>query len=160
MSATSATLLPDWWSPIAERGDAGRVAEFLDAVSVLSWHDWLARGAAEQARTDAAPRAAAQAVLEAALGTPQLIAAAWYVRDAVQTLAQVATCSAEGEGAKHWTVARVGAAEQHRCAAAVRAVERAALALLAHDRLSCRELATLVAPFEREALAASAGRVR
>jgi len=107
------------------------VSAFLDFLAELPAAEWLAIGLADavEPHTDA--------ILEATLSDQNLQVDAWFARDAVETLAFVASHSlplAARRAPCTMTNARVAA-------------ERAALAILARPWLAATDLATLLAPF-------------
>lgn len=125
-------------TPADEPGSA-HVNAFVDRLVELPIGEWLAIGRRQiDAATAAMQHATAFAILEATIGVRGLGVAAWYVYDAVETSAFLATNSVS-----QWT-----AGERRVFSAAHAAAEDAALALLARDKLAPEDFATLVAPFE------------
>ena len=121
----------DWFS----RADA-----FLDALADWSADDWLRLGAFRPVRADTL------AILEATLAEQRLALDAWRVRDCVETLAFLASCSRS----------MLREEERQAMARARRAAESAALALLAQGVLPAAVLAELLSPFKLRPLARSA----
>lgn len=113
---------------------------FVDRLAELPMAAWLTVGRALIAdRTGEYARAKAFAILEETIGSHELEVAAWYVRDAVETSAFLASAPMS-----RWT-----SEERRAFAAACAAAEEAALALLARDHLPDREFNALYAPLQR-----------
>ncbi len=115
-----------------------RVNDFVDRLAALPLADWLSVGRLLAAdRVALTARSSAWPILDAAIGVRGLRVAAWYVRDAVETAAFLASGSACG-----WT-----SDERRAFAGAHRAAEEAALALLVQPDLPAIDFAVFYAPF-------------
>jgi len=116
------------------------VNAFADRLTKLPVQAWLEVGRRET--TDPArisQRTIALAALDAAIASHGLGVAAWYARDTVETSACLAGCDAPCRTTR----------ERRLMAAAHRAADAAALALLARDVLAPTDFETLCAPFEQ-----------
>ena len=123
---------------------------FADEMAELPVEKWLEVGHALVADEAAASRRAAAIVaLDAAIDRRELSVAAWYVRDAVDTCAYLAS----------HTVPRWTSADRRIFAAAHGAAEDAALALLARDHVAPADFEVLFAPFAQCLPTPAAGRI-
>jgi hypothetical protein len=114
------------------------VDTFADEMSALPVEKWLEVGRTLVADEAAASRrATAIAALEATIDRRGLGVTAWYVRDAVDTGAYLAS-----HAVPRWT-----SADRRIFAAAHGAAEDAALALLARDHVAPADFEVLFAPF-------------
>ncbi|HEX3866463.1 MAG TPA: hypothetical protein VHV78_06900 [Gemmatimonadaceae bacterium] len=112
---------------------------FVEQLAELPTHAWLEIGrAVDSAGRGASSRRAALSVLQTAAARQDVVVAAWFVRDAVETAASIA------RGA---TMARWSRENRRAFSAARAAAEHAALALLLSRRLPVADHRALVAPF-------------
>ena len=122
---------------VAEESGAGDVTEFVDRLAELPLEDWLEVGAdvtGDRAQTLA--RNAAGHGLRQAISDHDLQLAAWYVRDATQTAAFLAS-----HKARRWS-----RRDRLLFAAARRATESAALAIIARPYLDPEHFSLLQKP--------------
>jgi hypothetical protein len=114
------------------------VNAFVDRLSDLTLAEWLDVGRRVMADQDAlARRSTSWAIMDATIAHRQLGLAAWYVRDAVETVAYLANYSAVRPPRSHRRI----------FAAAHGSAEDAALAVLVREHLSAEDFTTLCAPF-------------
>jgi len=129
-------------------------AAFLDRLDDLPRAGWIAVGRRLLADPAGhASRQAAAAALTAAIAEQGLVVAAWRLRDAVETAAQLASAGCLPHGGRRGALAPCTASERRALEAARLAAERAVLALLVHRWLSAEDYARLVSPFAAERLA-------
>jgi hypothetical protein len=120
----------------------------LDQLETLSRDDWIAighRAIAQGATTSPAERRADDA-LAAVIHRQGLEVAAWLVRDDVETLASLANCADDAVTGRRYAAPPCTKLERAILDAARRAVERAALALLARPWLEASDCDVLTAP--------------
>lgn len=111
---------------------------FLDRLGELPLSEWLDIGRAiETDRNALAQRSTAWVILDATIADRQLSVAAWYVRDAVETVAFLARNSGP----------KLSRTDRRAFAGAQGAAEEAALAVLARAHLSAQDFDALCAPF-------------
>ena len=109
----------------------GCVNAFLDFLAELRADEWLAIGASRPVSADAI------AILGATVADRRLQVEAWFICDAIDTLAFLVTCSLSHRTRRvlcGMTCAHVAA-------------EDAALAVLAHEWLARSDVAELLSPF-------------
>ncbi len=123
---------------MADQQHLSRVDEFVDRLASLPFATWAEIGAGVSGDRDLlARRATAHTLLDAILADRQLLVTAWYVRDAVDTAAFLASR----------TAITPKSAQRRLFAAAHGAAEAAALALLAADHLARADRDVLCEPF-------------
>jgi hypothetical protein len=114
-----------------------RVDGFVDRIAALPVASWLEIGRLIICGTpSSAERSCARTALENVIAGHELSVAAWFVRDAVETSAFIAS---------YGHLRR--STERHQFAAARRAAEESALVMLVQGRLNVASFETLTAPF-------------
>jgi hypothetical protein len=116
-----------------------QVAPFVDGLGVLTLEEWLDIGRVILADRDGlSSRVTAWVILEATIADRRLDVAAWYVRDAVETMAYLARRTAP-----------LSRSERRLFMAAHGGAEEAALAVMAREHMAVLDFEALVAPFRR-----------
>jgi hypothetical protein len=130
--------------------DAARCEAFLDRLERLSRAEWLETGRRVLARSAGGSEPSVQQAadaLDAVIAERQLGVTAWLVRDAIETVAHVASCAGDpAEGRRH-PAPPCTKSERTSLKAARVAAERAVLAHLARPWLARAAYLALVNPF-------------
>lgn len=122
------------------------VTSFIDRLADLPPSEWVAIGrAAVDDRTTAAARSTSAVIVDATIAHWQLGVAAWYVRDAIETIAFLARNTTHG----------LSRADRRMFLVAQLAAEDVALALLVQPCLPAQDFDVLCAPFDARNLGAT-----